>query len=133
MKYWFQKLWFSWTHPHLVRGLYDKDYDERMKLYTESEDYVFKINDIIKKKQYFYTFSIIRKSDGKDVLDGGEVWIANGRWSAGMAYRLSQGLSHTRPSKLTIYNMFQKLWKSMTPDQKLVYNNNFNNLYKGCN
>ena len=133
MKYWFQKLWFSWTHPHLVRGLYDKDYDERMKLYTESEGYVFKLNDIIKKKHYFYTFSIIHKESGKDMLDGGEVWIANGRWSAGMIYRLSQGLSHTRPSKLTIYEMFQKLWKSMTQDQKLVYNNNFNNLYKGCN
>ena len=110
-----------------------KSNDEMMKLYTESEDYVFKINDIIKKKQYFYTFSIIRKSDGKDVLDGGEVSIANGRWSAGMIYRFSQGLVHIRPSKLTIYKMFKKLWKSMTPDQKLVYNNNFNNLYKGCN
>lgn len=133
MNYWFQKLWFSWTHPHLVRGLYDRDYDERMKLYTESEDYVFKINDIIKKKQYFYTFSIFEKATNKEVLDEGEVWIANGRWSAGMIYRLPQGLSHIRPSKLTIYNMFQKLWKSMSPDQKLVYNNNFNNLYKGCN
>ena len=133
MKYWFQKLWFSWTHPHLVRGLYDKDYDERMKLHTESEDYVFKINDIIKKKQYFYTFSIIHKETNKEVLDGGEVWIANVRFSAGSIYRYPRGLDPMRPSKLTIYKMYQKLWKSMTPDQKLVYNNNFNNLYKGCN
>ena len=133
MKYWFQKLWFSWTHPHLIRGLYDKDYDERMKLYTKSEDYVFKINENIRRSGTYYTFSILEKETNKDILDGGEVWIANGRWSAGMIYRYPRGLDPMRPSKLTIYNMFQKLWKSMTPDQKSVYNNNFNNLYKGCN
>lgn len=125
-----QKLWFSLTNPYITGCLYNKDYDELMELYTESDDYVFKINENIKKDQAFYTFSIIKKEDGEDMLDG-EVWIANGRFSAGALYRYPQGLVKVRPSKLTIYKMYQKLWKSMTPEQKLVYRNSFNRLYRG--
>lgn len=133
MKYWLRKILFNITHPHFTGCLYDKDYDELMELYTESDDYVFKINETpIKKTGFYYTFSIVRKSDEKDVLDG-EVWIANGRFSAGALYRFPQGLVHIRPSKLTMYKALKKLWASMTPQQKLVYNNNFNKLYKGCN
>lgn len=126
----FRKILFGLTHPHITGYFYDKDWDELLELYTESDDYVFKINENIKKGHAFYTFSIIKKEDREDMLDG-EVWIANGRFSAGALYRFPQGLVKVRPSKLTIYKMYQKLWKSMTPEQKLVYKNSFNRLYRG--
>ena len=132
MKEKLKKYWFALTHPYVIIGWYDKDWDELMELYIDSEDYVFRVNEKIREKDYFYAFSILNKETGENMLDR-EVWISTGRSSAGHLYKHPQGLSQIRPSKLTIYKMFQKLWRQMTAEQKLVYGNNFNKLYKGCN